>query len=170
MNARVCFAVRKQNRGWLDSCCGNIHELPPALSFPKFPGHISKLHPQNIMQLVWYKMVLWNITKFSGCKWTLWAVISNVSSCVILFTVIYYVASVVVAYDWCLGGSDDVPCPCKVRDTHSCDCGDLEILTEVNVEITVRLDVLTAENVEITLRFIGSHSPNCWDCCLVWRF
>ena len=28
----------------------------------------------------------------------------------------------------------------------------LEILTEVNVEITVRLDILTAKSVEITVR------------------
>jgi hypothetical protein len=36
----------------------------------------------------------------------------------------------------------------------------LEILTAINVEITVRLEVLIAENVEITLRFIGSQNRN----------
>jgi len=37
----------------------------------------------------------------------------------------------------------------------------VEILTEVNVENTVRLEVLTAVNVEITVRFIDSHNRNC---------
>ena len=37
----------------------------------------------------------------------------------------------------------------------------LDILTAMNVEITVRLEVLTAENVEITVRFRGSHNRNC---------
>ena len=140
-----------------------------SVSFPKFPRHISKLHPQNIMQLVWYKMVLWNITKFLGCKWTLWAVLSSVSSCGILFTVVYYASSVVATSEWCLCEPDDVAFACEIRDTAVTEeiavgCGDSN---GSECEDYCEIRCSNPKECGDSLQDMR-HSCDCGDCCGVW--